>query len=138
MPVTEPTGVPVEAFLATVEPARRRSEGEEVVRLIGEVTGAPPVMWGPSIIGWGTLHYRYASGREGDWMKVGFSPRKAQLTFYGLKDTPEGEGELANLGPHTTGAGCAYVKRLDQIDRDVLARLVEIAFARGDDDATQM
>lgn len=138
MAVTEPTSVPVESFLATVEPARRRAEGEEVVRLIGEVTGVPPVMWGPSIIGWGTLHYRYASGREGDWMKVGFSPRKAQLTFYGLKDTPEGEGELANLGPHTTGAGCVYIKRLDQIDREVLARLVEIAFARGDDDATQM
>lgn len=138
MAVTEPTSVPVEAFLAAVEPARRRAEGEEVVRLIGEVTGVPPVMWGPSIIGWGTLHYRYASGREGDWMKVGFSPRKAQLTFYGLKDTPEGEDELANLGPHTTGAGCVYVKRLDQIDSEVLARLVEIAFARGDDDATQM
>jgi hypothetical protein len=138
MAVTEPTSVPVGAFLATVEPARRRAEGEEVVRLIGEVTGVPPVMWGPSIIGWGTLHYRYASGREGDWMKVGFSPRKAQLTFYGLKDTPEGEGELANLGPHTTGAGCVYVKRLDQIDREVLARLVAIAFARGDYDATQL
>lgn len=136
MAVTQPTNVPVEAFLAAVEPARRRAEGEEVVRLITAVTGVEPVMWGPSIIGWGTMHYRYASGREGDWMSVGFSPRKAQLTFYGLKDTPEGEGLLAQLGTHTTGAGCVYVKRLDQIDREVLADLVEIAFARGDYDAT--
>ncbi|WP_062311836.1 DUF1801 domain-containing protein [Demequina rhizosphaerae] len=133
---TIPTDVPVEAFVQGVEPARRREEAERVVALLTEVTGVEPVMWGPSIIGWGALHYRYATGREGDMPKVGFSPRKAQLTFYGLKDTPEGEGLLPQLGTHTVGAGCVYVKRLDGIDLEVLADLAEIAFARGDFDAT--
>lgn len=129
---TQPTDVPVEQFVAQVEPARRREEAERVVALITEVTGEQPVMWGPSIVGWGQMHYTYATGREGDWMKVGFSPRKAQLTFYGLKDTPDGDGLLGQLGPHTVGAGCVYVKRLDAIDQEVLSDLVEIAYARGD------
>ncbi|WP_062466290.1 DUF1801 domain-containing protein [Demequina maris] len=133
---TVPTEVPVEAFVAAVEPARRREEAVRVVALLTEVTGVEPVMWGPSIIGWGAMHYRYATGREGDMPKVGFSPRKAQLTFYGLKDTPEGAGLLPSLGPSTEGAGCVYVKRLDAIDLDVLGDLAEIAFARGDFDAT--
>lgn len=133
---TQPTEVPVEQFLAQVEPARRREEAERVVALITEVTGEEPVMWGPSIIGWGEMHYRYRTGREGDWMKVGFSPRKAQLTFYGLKDTPEGGGLLPRLGPHTVGVGCVYVKKLDAIDQAVLSDLVEIAYARGDFDQT--
>ncbi|WP_062389033.1 DUF1801 domain-containing protein [Demequina iriomotensis] len=135
MSKTQPTDVPVEAFVTAVQPDRRREEAERVVALVTAVTGVEPVMWGPSIIGWGTMHYRYATGREGDWMAVGFSPRKAQLTFYGLKDTPEGEGLLSGLGPHTTGAGCVYVKRLDAIDLEVLEDLVEIAFTRGDYDA---
>ncbi len=133
---TRPTDVPVDAFVAGVTPDRRREEAEAVVALVTEVTGEQPTMWGPSIVGWGSLHYRYATGREGDTMKVGFSPRKAQLTFYGLKDSPASEGLLPSLGPHTTGVGCVYVKRLSDIDAAVLAALVEIAFARGDYDAT--
>ncbi len=132
---TRPTEVPVDAFVSAVTPDARREEAEAVVALVTRVTGVEPTMWGPSIIGWGSLHYRYATGREGDTMKVGFSPRKAQLTFYGLKDTPEGEGLLPSLGPHTTGVGCVYVKRLSDVDEAVLADLVEIAFARGDFDA---
>ncbi|WP_062292238.1 DUF1801 domain-containing protein [Demequina phytophila] len=134
-PKTVPTDVPVEAFVAGVEPARRREEAERVVALLTAATGAAPVMWGPSIIGWGSLHYRYATGREGDMPAVGFSPRKAQLTFYGLKDTPEGAGLLPRLGAFTEGKGCVYVKRLDGIDLEILNDLVEIAFARGDYDA---
>ncbi|WP_062518209.1 DUF1801 domain-containing protein [Demequina gelatinilytica] len=136
MNATVPTDVPVEAFLAAVEPERRRAEARRVVALVSAATGTEPVMWGPSIIGWGTLHYRYASGREGDWMKVGFSPRKAQLVFYGLKDTPEGAGLLPALGEITEGKGCVYVRRLDRVDLEVLEDLVEIAYARGDLDAT--
>ncbi|WP_062306782.1 DUF1801 domain-containing protein [Demequina subtropica] len=136
MSATVPTDVPVEAFVAAVKPERRRLEAERVVALITEVTGVEPAMWGPSIIGWGSLHYRYASGREGDTMAVGFSPRKAQLVFYGLKDTPEGAGLLPALGEITEGKGCVYVRRLDLVDLEVLEDLVEIAFARGDLDAS--
>jgi Domain of unknown function (DU1801) len=127
---TQPTDVPVAQFLAGVEPERRRLEGERLDALMREVTGETGVMWGPSIVGYGTYHYRYASGHEGDWPKVGFSPRKAKLSLYGLKDTPEGAALLPSLGPHTAGAGCVYVSRLDAVDEDVLRRLVAIAYAR--------
>ena len=135
---TLPTDASVDEFLESAATPRRREEGRKVADLMREVTATDPVMWGPSMVGYGSFHYVSPKNprTRGIWPKVAFSPRKAQLTFYGLKDTPEGEGELAHLGPHTTGAGCVYVKRLDQIDRDVLARLVEIAFARGDYDAT--
>lgn len=133
---TQPTDVPVEAFLAGVTPERRRLEAERVVALFTAATGVEPVMWGPSIIGWGTYHYRTAAGTEGDWPPLAFSPRKAQLTFYGLRDTPEGEAMLGALGPHTTGVGCVYAKRLDALDLEVLSDLAEVAFNRGDYDAT--
>ncbi len=133
---TQPTDVPVEAFVAGVTPERRREEAARVVDVITRATGEEPVMWGPSIIGWGTYTYRYATGRVGDWMKVGFSPRKAQLTFYGFRDTPEGEGLLGAFGAHTVGVGCVYVKRLEDVDLEVLADLAAAAFARGDYDAT--
>ncbi|WP_062377734.1 DUF1801 domain-containing protein [Demequina pelophila] len=133
---TQPTDQPVEAFVAAVTPDRRREEAERVVALFTQVTGVEPVMWGPSIIGWGERHYRYATGREGDWMRVGFSPRKAQLSFYGLKDVPAAAPLLERLGPHTTGAGCVYVKRLVQVDQEVLADLADLGFAQGDYDAS--
>ncbi|WP_084073007.1 DUF1801 domain-containing protein [Demequina sp. NBRC 110052] len=133
---TRPTDVPVEEFVARVTPERRRLEAQRVVALLTEATGEDPVMWGPSIIGWGTYHYEYASGRSGDWMKVGFSPRKAQLTFYGLKDSEAQETALTRLGAHTTGVGCVYVKRLDDIDVQVLRELAVAGMARGDHDAT--
>ncbi|WP_062202351.1 DUF1801 domain-containing protein [Demequina salsinemoris] len=129
---TQPTAVPVADFVAAVEPARRRDEAERIVALLTDATGVDPVMWGPSIIGWGTYTYRYASGRSGDWMKVGFSPRKAQLTFYGLQDSEEQKSLLAALGPHTTGVGCLYVKRLEQIETSALAALARLGIARGD------
>ena len=134
--LTQPTDQPVEEFLAGVEPERRREEGRRLVEIMTEVTGEDPVMWGTSIVGFGDLHYRYASGREGDWMKVGFSPRKAQLSLYGLKDDPASTPLLDALGPHTTGAGCVYVKRLDAVDEAVLRALIALAHQRGDYDAT--
>ena len=127
---TQPTSQPVAEFLAAVEPQRRRDEGLRLAQLMGEVTGEPGVMWGSSIVGFGEMRYRYASGREGDWMKVGFSPRKAQLSLYGLKDHHASEPMLAQLGPHTTGAGCIYIKRLDEIDENVLRALVSQAYQR--------
>ncbi len=117
-------------FLATVEPERRRLEGGQLLRLMEEATGQKAVMWGTSIVGIGTYTYRYASGRQGDWMRVGFSPRKAALSLYGLTDHADAGSTLAELGPHTGGVGCLYVKRLDVIDLDVLSRLVRLAYER--------
>ena len=90
-------------------------------------TGAPPVMWGSSIIGFGDVHYRYASGREGDWFAVGFSPRKKNLTLYLTDGIDRHTEHLERLGPHATGKGCLYIKRLDDVNRDVLGALIREA-----------
>ena len=132
--LTKKTGVPVEEFLAAVEPPRRRLEGERLHAIMREVTGDPGVMWGPTMVGYGDMHYRSAAGREGDWFKVGFSPRKAKLSLYGLKDTPEQLALLPQLGPHTVGVGCVYANRLGALDEDVLRQLIALGFARGDFD----
>jgi hypothetical protein len=118
------------AFLASVEPAKRKHEGEWLLRLMSDVTGATPVMWGPTMIGYGAYTYRYPSGRTGEFFRVGFSPRKSALSLYGLKDDEGAEAMLADLGPHTTGAGCVYVKSLDALDEDVLRALVLRGFER--------
>ena len=132
---TQPTDASVEDFLDAATPARRCDDGKALAELFREVTGAEPVMWGPSIVGYGT--YRYMSPanprNQGDWPKAGFSPRKAQLSIYGVKDLPEGAALLPELGTYTEGAGCVYVKKLDDIDLDVLRRLIAIAWSRGDD-----
>lgn len=134
-PKTVPTGADVHAFLDAATPARRREDGLRLAGIFGEVTGSAPVMWGPSMVGYGT--YRYISQANprtrGQWPKVAFSPRKAALSLYGLKDLPEGAALLPTLGTYTEGAGCVYVKRLDDIDLGVLRRLIAIAWARGDD-----
>ncbi|TFB47277.1 DUF1801 domain-containing protein [Cryobacterium tagatosivorans] len=134
---TQPTDASVEDFLDAATPARRRDDGKALDAIFREVTGADPVLWGPSIVGYGS--YRYVSPANprtrGDWPKAGFSPRKAQLSTYGLKDLPEGAALLPQLGAYTEGAGCVYVKKLDDIDLDVLRRLVAIAWFRGDDPA---
>jgi hypothetical protein len=129
---TQPTTADVDAYLDTVIPPIRREDGRRVLALMREVTGETGTMWGPSIVGFGKYHYTYASGREGDWMRVGLSARKASLSLYGLKDSPEGAALLPSLGTYTEGAGCVYVKRVSDIDERVLARLVAIAYARTD------
>ena len=115
---TRPTDVPPEEFLADVEPRQRRQDGERLLTLMTEVTGEQPVMWGPSIVGF---------GRRGDWMKVAFAPRRARLVLYGLLGHPGTDELLARLGPHTTGKGCLYVTRLNAVDEDVLKDLVALA-----------
>lgn len=117
-------------FLALVEPAKRKREGEQLLALMTEVTGATPVMWGPTMIGFGTYAYRYPSGRTGEFFRVGFSPRKSALSLYGLKDDEGAEAMLADLGPHTTGTGCVYVRSLDTVNEDVLRALVQRGFER--------
>ena len=125
---TLPTDVPVEDFLAGLD-ARRAQEGARLVELVREVTGVEPVMWGPSIIGFGEYEYTYASGHTGTWPRAGFSPRKAELSLYGLQ-TADGASELLDaMGPHRRGVDCVYVRRLDAIDLDVLRELVARCWA---------
>ena len=132
---TLPTEASVTEFLDAVSPATRRADGHALDWIFREVTGEEPVMWGPSIVGYG--QYRYGSPvnpkTRGIWPKTGFSPRKTQLSLYGLKDTPQAASLLPGLGRYTEGAGCVYVKKLADIDLEVLRRLIALAARRGDD-----
>jgi len=122
-PKTKPTGVSAAAFIAAVEDPKRRADAEAACALLAEATGEPPVMWGPSIVGFGAYHYRYASGHEGDAPLVGFSPRKANLVFY-LSGCDEDRGDLlSRLGKHKAGKGCVYVNRLSDVDPTVLKQM---------------
>ncbi|MFN3931755.1 MAG: DUF1801 domain-containing protein [Brevundimonas sp.] len=120
---TKPTAVSVADFIASVEDPKRRADAEAACALLAEASGEPPRMWGPSIVGFGAYHYRYASGHEGDAPLVGFSPRKANLVFY-LSGCDGGrEDQLARLGKHKAGKGCVYVNRLSDVDADVLREM---------------
>ena len=129
---TLPTDADVHEFIAAATPAKRREDGEVLERIFSEVTGETPVMWGPSIVGYGTYTYVSPSNPKntGIWPKTGFSPRKAQLSIYGLKDLPEGAALLPQLGKYTEGAGCVYVKKLEDIDLEVLKELIRIVNSR--------
>lgn len=126
-PKTVPTGAGVDVFLSAV-PDARRADAAALCALMTMTTGAEPAMWGGSIVGFGTSHYVYSSGREGDWPPVGFSPRKADLTVYLADGVDKHAGLLAKLGPHTTGKGCLDMKRLSDVDPEVLRQLVETSY----------
>ena len=125
---TTATDADVDGFLDAVPDPRRRDDARAAVRLLREVTGAEPVMWG-SIMGFGRQPYTTADGKQHEWFAVGLAARKAALTLYGLTYYGSNEDLLARLGPHTTGKGCVYVKRLDAVDLDVLRDLVRRAWA---------
>lgn len=125
---TRPTSADVAGHLAGVEHDVRRQDAQAALALMQEVTGVEPTMWGSSIIGFGTQRYTTADGKEHEWFAVGLAPRKASLTFYGLTFYGSNEDLLERLGPHTTGKGCVYVKRLDAVDTAVLTELVERAW----------
>lgn len=128
---TAPTKASVAKFVAAVEDEARRADCAVLMEMMERVTGATPVMWGPSIVGFGSYHYRYASGREGDWMLAGFSPRKRDLTVYVMAGFQGKEKLLARLGRHKTSAGgCLYLKRLADVDLAVLEELVRDSVAR--------
>ncbi|WP_421734015.1 DUF1801 domain-containing protein [Cellulomonas sp.] len=126
---TAPTDADVDAFLAAVENPVRRRDALRLVELMTRVTGEQPRMWGPSIVGFGAYHYEYASGRQGDTIAAGFSPRKAATTVYLADGVEAHAGLLAGLGPHTTGASCVYIKDLDAIDLGVLEEAVRRSYA---------
>lgn len=121
---TRPGEQSVEGFLERIADERQREDSRAIAALMAEVTGAEPRMWGESIVGFGSYHYRYASGREGDWMLAGFSPRKQSLTVY-LSYGLEQQGELlGRLGKHKIGKACLYIKRLSDVDQAVLRELI--------------
>jgi hypothetical protein len=125
---TQATGASVEEFLAAVEHPVRRGDGLRLLALMAGITGEPAQMWGPTIVGFGRYHYKYASGREGDAAAVGFSPRKSSLSLYGLTYGPAAADLLRGLGKHKLGAGCLYVNKLEDVDEAVLAELIRLGY----------
>lgn len=125
---TKPTDVSVDAFLEGVEHPVRRADGEAVRAMMERVTGEPAVMWGSSIVGFGSYHYRYASGREGDMCRVGFSPRSANLVLY-VGGFPEYDAMLAKLGKYNRSKACLYINKLADVDMAVLEEIVRQTYA---------
>ncbi|SMF00182.1 protein of unknown function (DU1801) [Cellulosimicrobium cellulans J1] len=125
---TQPTDADVEAYLASVEHPVRRRDARRLVELLSRVTGERPRLWGPSIVGFGSYHYRYPSGREGDTAAAGFSPRKAATTVYLMDGVDAHADLLERLGPHTVGKGCLYLKDLDAVDLAVLEEVVRRSY----------
>jgi len=120
---TQANDASVADFLSTVEPAQRRADAKVVCDLMAEVTGEPPMMWGPSIVGFGRYTYRNPAGKLVNWMRIGFSPRKANLTLYLISGFEEHAELLGRLGKHKTSVSCVYVNRLSDVDMDVLREL---------------
>lgn len=133
---TQPTTASIADFLAGLTP-RRREEAEALIELMRGVSGLEPVLWGPSIIGFGSVHYRYDSGREGDMPLLAFSPRKARLTIYFSEGFDRYGEQLARLGKHSTSVSCLYATTLAALDPDVLREMLESShrlYARTNDD----
>ena len=127
---TKPTAQSVELFLEGIEDPGRRTDCKNIAVLMEDLVGAKSKMWGESIVGFGDCRYKYASGREGDWFLVGFSPRKQSLTIY-IQGYLEFYTEiLENLGKHKHGKGCLYIKSLEDIDLEVLKTLIKTSIAR--------
>lgn len=122
---TKPTKVSVTGFLNSIEPEQKRKDAKVIAKIMREVTGNRAKMWGPSIVGYGQYHYRYDSGREGDFMRVGFSPRKQNISVYVVPGFNGFAGLLKKLGKHKVGRSCLYINKLDDVDVDVLRKIIE-------------
>ena len=127
-PKTQLTDASVDDFLAGVANARRREDSIKVLELMQDVTGEPPRMWGDSIVGFGTYHYHYKSGREGDWPRTGFSPRKQYLAIYIMPGFTEYQDLLTRLGKHRTSVSCLYINKLQDVDTEVLREIITAAY----------
>jgi len=121
---TKVNNASVEGFLNSVKDEQTREDCFEILKMMKQVTKEEPKMWGSSIVGFGSYHYKGASGREGDWMLTGFSPRKQNLTLYLMHGFDEQKDLLIKLGKHKTSMGCLYIKKLDDVDKKVLKELV--------------
>jgi Domain of unknown function (DU1801) len=138
--MTRPTDADVEEFLDAVPDEQQRADARTLCALMSEITGEPPVLWGPSIVGFGSYRYRYESGHEGTSSLAGFAPRKGNLVVYLVGGFEDRHGKLlAKLGPHKAGKGCLYLKRLADVDLDVLRELIErsVRVRRGADRASR-
>lgn len=124
---TQPTSSDVASFIAAIPDETKRRDSEVLREIMSDVTGEPAAMWGPSIIGFGSYHYKYASGREGDAPATGFSPRKTALTIYLFYGAENHSDLLDKLGPHTLGKACLYIKRLSDIDLNILRQLIAVS-----------
>jgi len=128
---TVPTAVSIEEFIDRLEKPQLQDDARTLVALLSRITGEPAVMWGPAIIGFGTFHYRYESGREGDMPLMAFSPRAAGPVLYLEEEFAEGQAEaLVKLGPHKTGKVCLYLKRLSDVDMNVLEEILIHSYKR--------
>ena len=121
---TRPTGEAVEEFIAQVDHSTRRAAAQRLDEIFREVTGWKPQMWGPSIIGYGSYHYKYATGREGDMCATGFSPRKTNLSIYIMPGYADFDDTLARLGKYKIGKSCLYINKLADVDEEVLKELI--------------
>ena len=119
----------VEDFLDTIEDEAKRDDCYEILKMMQNVTSEPPKMWGSSIIGFGTYHYKYASGQEGDWMRIGFSPRKQNIAIYFMAGVEKHSDLLEKIGKYKTGKSCFYIKKLDDVDRGVLKEMMKANLA---------
>jgi Domain of unknown function (DU1801) len=121
---TRPEKASVAAFINAVENETRKSDAKTILTMMKKVTGEKPVMWGPSIIGFGQYHYKYESGREGDSLNVGFSPRKANMVLYVLGSLKDDDPLLSKLGKHKRGRACLYINKLEDVDVKILEKIV--------------
>ena len=126
---TKKNDASVEKFLDSVEHPKRQEDAWKVLELMKTITKEEPKMWGSSIIGFGSYHYRYASGQEGDWMLVGFSPRKASLSLYIMSGFDAYDELMSKLGKHKTGKSCLYINKLEDVQEDILRELVKQSVA---------
>lgn len=127
---TKPTNASVEKFLNQITDEERREDCFKVAKMMEEITGCKPKMWGSSIVGFDTYHYKYASGQEGDWPIAAFSPRKQDLTLYILPGFQESKDLMDALGKHRTGKSCLYIKRLSDIHVPTLKKLIRQSVKR--------
>jgi hypothetical protein len=121
---TKPTKLSVTAFINALTDRTRRADAKALVTMMQSAAGEKPKMWGPSIVGFGSYHYTYDSGREGDMLLIGFSPRKAATVLYGVTGFSDSKALLTKLGKHTMGKGCLYIKKLADVDQKVLETMV--------------
>ncbi len=125
---TKPSKLSVKEFLNTVEPEQKRKDCLELVKMMQEITGEKAVMWGPSIVGFGAYHYKYASGHEGDMCRAGFSPRKANITIYIYSRLERYKEDLAKLGKHKTSLSCLYINKLADVDKTILHKIIKHSY----------
>ena len=122
---TKKTKASVDKFLNSIKDEKKREDSYTILKLMKQITKEEPIMWGTSMVGFGSYHYKYASGREGDWFLSGFSPRKQNLTLYIMSGFSKNQNLLKKLGKHKTGKGCLYINKIEDIDIKVLKELIK-------------